>query len=79
MEALACGTPLVITNAGGAKELVRSEIAGRIVERDADAIAAGVREVLSAGHAPEDVAACAAHFSWDRNAAALADYHAGLL
>lgn len=79
VEALACGTPLVITNAGGAKELVRSEIAGRIVERDADAIAAGVREVLSAGHAPEDVAACAAHFSWDRNAAALADYYAGLL
>jgi len=79
VEALACGTPLVITNAGGAKELVRSEIAGRIVERDADAIAAGVREVLSAGLAPEDVAACAAHFSWDRNAAALADYYAGLL
>lgn len=79
VEALACGTPLVITNAGGAKELVRSEIAGRIVERDADAIAAGVREVLSAGHAPEDVAACAAHFSWDSNAAALAKYYSGLL
>ncbi len=78
VEALACGTPLVITNAGGAKELVTSATAGRIVERNANAIAAGVQEVLSAGYAPEDVAAGAAHFSWDNNAAALADYYTTL-
>lgn len=75
VEALACGTPLVITNAGGARELVTSDTAGRIVERNAEAIAAGVREVLSAQISPEDVAQCAAHFSWEANAQALADYY----
>lgn len=78
VEALPCGTPLVITNAGGAKELVTGDTAGRIVDRNADAIAAGVREVLSSGYAPEDVAACAAHFSWENNAAALAKYYSAL-
>lgn len=79
VEALACGTPLVITDAGGARELVQSEAAGRIVERDAHSIAAGVRAMLAAGYAPKQVAACAAHFSWEANAAALADYYAGLI
>ncbi len=79
VEALACGTPLVITDAGGARELVRSDTAGRIVERDAGSIVAGVRAVLAAGYAPAEVAACAAHFSWEANAAALADYYAGLI
>ncbi len=47
VEALACGTPLVITDVGGARELVRSEAAGTIVARDAGAIAAAVRELLA--------------------------------
>ncbi len=79
VEALACGTPLVITDAGGARELVKSEAAGRIVERDAGSIAAGVRAVLAEGYAPEQVAACAAHFSWEANAAALADYYTKII
>ncbi|HSG55623.1 MAG TPA: glycosyltransferase [Paracoccaceae bacterium] len=79
VEALACGTPLVITDAGGARELVTSPVAGRIVEREAEAIAAGVRAVLAADLAPEQVAATVAHFSWENNAAALADYYQGLI
>ncbi|MCB2067928.1 MAG: glycosyltransferase [Erythrobacter sp.] len=79
VEALACGTPLVITDAGGARELVRSPKAGRIVGRNAEAIAAGVREVLAADYAPADVAAEVAQFSWQANAAALADYYARLI
>jgi teichuronic acid biosynthesis glycosyltransferase TuaC len=79
VEALACGTPLVITDAGGARELVTSPAAGRIVERDAGAIAVGVREVLAAHLPPEQVAATAAHFSWENNAAALAAYYEGLI
>ena len=75
VEALACGTPLVITDAGGAKELVAAKQAGRIVSRDSAAIAAGIRDVLTADYAPEDVAACAAHFSWENNAQALAEYY----
>lgn len=79
VEALACGTPLVITDAGGARELVRSPKAGRIVARDPVAIAAGVREVLAAGYDQAEVAAEVAQFSWDANAAALADYYARLI
>ena len=79
VEALACGTPLVITDAGGARELVTSDSAGRIVERNPAAIAAGVREVLAANLNPEAVAATAAHFSWQNNAAALAAFYSGLV
>lgn len=79
VEALACGCPLVITDAGGARELVNAPEAGRIVARDPAAIAAGVREVMAAGYAPEAVAAQAARFSWQANAEALAEYYEGLL
>lgn len=79
VEALACGTPLVITNAGGAAELVRTPQAGRIVSRHAAAIAKGVRDVLAAGYAQHDVAQQVAGFSWEANAAALAGYYEGLI
>ena len=72
IEALACGTPLVITDVGGAREVVSSPAAGRLVERTPGAIAAGVRELLA--HPPDqaETAAHAARFSWEANAAQLA-------
>ena len=79
VEALACGCPLVITEAGGAREVVTEPAAGRIVARDAEAIAAAVRELLAAPPRREAVAACAARFSWEASAAALAAYYEGLL
>ena len=79
VEALACGCPLVITEAGGARELLTRPEAGRIVARDADAIAAAVRELLDAPPERETVAECAARFSWEANAAALAGYYEGLV
>jgi teichuronic acid biosynthesis glycosyltransferase TuaC len=78
VEALACGTPLVITDAGGARELVQADSAGRIVERSAEAIAAGVREVLTANCPPDQVAQAAAAFSWEANAARLAEIYSGI-
>lgn len=79
VEALACGTPLVIADAGGAKELVTMPAAGRVIQRNSDAIVAGVREVLAAGYAPEEVATAAERFSWEANAAALASYYEQLI
>jgi teichuronic acid biosynthesis glycosyltransferase TuaC len=79
IEALACGCPLVITEAGGARELLTDPAAGRIVERDADAIADAVAELLAAPPPREEVAAQATRFSWEANAAALAAYYEGLL
>lgn len=72
IEALACGTPLVIPPIGGAGEVIRCAAAGRLAERTPAAIAAAIADLLAAPPAQADVAACAARFSWDANAAALA-------
>lgn len=68
VEALACGTPLVITDVGGASEVVDRPEAGRLIARNAAAIAAGVREVLAAAPAQAAARQCALRFSWSRNA-----------
>lgn len=79
VEALACGTPLVITDAGGARELVTQPEAGYIVDRDPAALAAAVQALLADPPPREAVAAVAARFSWEANADALAEYYEGLL
>jgi teichuronic acid biosynthesis glycosyltransferase TuaC len=79
IEALACGTPLVITDAGGAREVIIAPQAGCIVARNPGAIAAGVRELLADPPQREAVAAMADRFSWRANAAALAEYYETLV
>ena len=69
----------MITEAGGAREIVTRPEAGRIVERDAEAIAAAVRELLAVPSPREAVAGCAARYSWEANAAALAAYYERLV
>ena len=71
VEALACGAPIVIPDIGGAAEVVSGPAAGRLAARDAGAIAEAVRAILAAPPAPAETAACAARFSWERNAEAL--------
>ena len=61
--------------AGGVDEEVERGGAGLIVARDPLAIAEGVATLLAAPPAPETVAANAAAFSWDANAATLAEYY----
>jgi len=79
VEALACGTPIVIGDAGGARELLADPAAGRIVAADAEAIADAVKALLAASAPAEAVRATVADFTWSRNAAALADYYRALL
>jgi glycosyltransferase involved in cell wall biosynthesis len=74
VEALACGTPLVVSDAGGVRELVKDDSAGLIVPRDSAAIAEAVGKLLTSPPASANVAANAAAFSWEANAAALAAY-----
>ena len=78
VEALACGTPIVIADAGGARELLTSPDAGRIAARNPEAIAAGIAEMLAAPPHQDAVAATVGGFSWEANAAALAEYYTRL-
>ena len=71
VEALACGTPLVIPDIGGAHEVVRDDSAGRIAPRHPRAIAAAVRAILDDPPSQQAVAANAARFSWEANATEL--------
>lgn len=75
IEALACGTPVVIPDVGGAREVVLDDSAGRIVDRTPEAIAQGVAEVLADPPSQAAVAANAERFSWDANAASLAAFY----
>lgn len=75
VEAIVCGTPIVISDAGGAAELVTSPVAGRIIDRTPEAIADAVRAILAAPPQPADVAASlAGRFDWDRNGRELAEH-----
>jgi teichuronic acid biosynthesis glycosyltransferase TuaC len=79
VEALACGTPVVIPDIGGAREIVDRPAAGRLVAREPAAIATAVRELLAAPPAPASVRAAAERFTWDANAAALREHLLGLV
>ena len=73
VESLACGTPVVVADTGGARELVTLE-SGRVVPRVADAFAAAIAELLAAPPSREAVRRAAERFTWDANTAALYDH-----
>jgi glycosyltransferase involved in cell wall biosynthesis len=75
VEAIACGTPVITCDVGGARELVTSAIAGRLVERDPSAVAAAMRETLASAPDPQTVAACADAFDWRIHAEQLAAHY----
>jgi glycosyltransferase involved in cell wall biosynthesis len=75
VEALACGTPVVTSDIGGARELITCDTAGRLAERNPQAVAAAVNAILNAPPARAAVAALVEEFSWDANAAALAAHY----
>jgi glycosyltransferase involved in cell wall biosynthesis len=84
IEALACGTPLIIPDIGGAREVLAvpdngRPAAGRLAARTPEAIAAAVLDLLAAPPSQAEVAACAARFSWEANAAALAAIYEGVV
>lgn len=79
VEALACGTPIVISEAGGARELVTGPEAGYVVRRDIESIAAALRKLFAAPPARERVAATVERFGWPAHAAELARRYEGLI
>jgi teichuronic acid biosynthesis glycosyltransferase TuaC len=79
VESLACGTPVVISEAGGARELVDRPAAGRIVTRTPEAIVAAVKDILANPPEQAAVRAVAERFTWEANALALRDHLAGIV
>jgi glycosyltransferase involved in cell wall biosynthesis len=79
VEALASGTPIVIPDAGGAREVVTTSAAGRIVARDPAAFAGAITDVLADAPHADEVRAAAARFSWEANRDALFAHLQGLV
>jgi len=72
VEALACGTPVISSDVGSAREVIDRPEAGSIVsERSAGAFAGAVGRFLSAEPDPAAARAAAERFSWERNTEAL--------
>lgn len=78
VESLACGTPVVTTDVGGAREVIDGPEAGRLVAREPEALAAAVRDILAAPPDQQAVRRAAEKFGWDRNAAELEAHLAAL-
>jgi teichuronic acid biosynthesis glycosyltransferase TuaC len=79
VEALASGTPIVVSDAGGAAEVVTRPEAGRIVERRPDAFATAIRAILADPPERSAVAATANNFSWETNTVQLYAHLSGLV
>lgn len=71
VEALACGTPIVITDVGGAREVVDSPIAGHLVAADPQAIAGAIENLIANPRDPQAVRKVAERFTWQANTDAL--------
>ncbi len=79
IEALACGTPILIADVGGAREVLDRPEAGRLVAREPGAIAAAALEMLASPPDPAAVRRSAERFSWELNGAELHEHLAGLV
>ena len=71
VEALASGAPVVIPDAGGARELATAPEHGRIVARNAAAFAEAISALIAAPPPVDAVRGGAAGFTWEANTAAL--------
>ncbi len=68
-EALACGTPVLATRAGGIPEIITAPEFGVLVDRDADSIANGLKQALAKTWDREQIARHSRSRSWDAVAA----------
>ena len=67
VEALACGTPVVTCDVGGARDAIDPPKAGRLVPREPAAFAAAAKELLASPPPQDAVRKAAEKFSWERN------------
>ncbi|NYT42862.1 glycosyltransferase [Sphingomonas sp. R-74633] len=69
LESIASGTPVVIPDVGGARQVVTAPAAGRIVARTPAAFAEALAGLIANPPVPADTRAIAAPFTWAANSA----------
>jgi teichuronic acid biosynthesis glycosyltransferase TuaC len=74
VEALASGTPVVISDVGGAREVIDRPEAGVLAKPEPTSVADAVKQVLASEADRVAVAATVDRFSWEANAAALYEH-----
>jgi len=74
LEALASGTPVVIPDVGGARQVVTSAAAGRIVARTPEDFRTGIAAILADPPEQALVRGAAEPFTWAANSARLHDF-----
>ncbi|MEO5937861.1 MAG: glycosyltransferase [Sphingomonas sp.] len=79
VEALACGTPIVVPDVGGASEVVTERAFGRMVGRSPAGFASGIAAVLADRTPAAEVREGAERFTWEANTAGLYEHLAGLV
>jgi teichuronic acid biosynthesis glycosyltransferase TuaC len=79
VEALACGTPIVICDVGGARELLDQADSGHIVGPVAADIAAALLDLIQHPRDPATVRKSAERFTWEANRDSLYAHFAGLI
>ena len=79
VEALACGTPVVIPDVGGAGEVVTERAYGRMVGRTPAGFASGIAAVLADRTPAAKVRQGAERFTWEANTAGLYEHLTGLV
>lgn len=71
VEALACGTPIVITEAGGAREVLPGKEGGHIAARDPASFAKAIGDLIDKPRPSAEQREVAGRFTWDANTDAL--------
>lgn len=65
LESMSCGTPVIATNIWGTPEVVQTETAGYLVERDANSIRVGIEHMLGSSIDNEKTRCYAENFRWE--------------
>ncbi len=79
VEALASGTPIVITAAGGAREVLTGKDGGHITARDPNSFAIAIRDLIANPRPPAAQREIAQRFTWEANTDSLYQHFRALV